>query len=73
MKVTIEPNGPSDPYSNVNHPTVTISVPDDDLDVDQALNLVHDALIAWGFSPGLVCPERYEIKHELEKEAKEDD
>ena len=59
MKVTIEPTEQHDdeyPYS-----TVTISYPTDDVDCNDAVDMVLNALVAWGFSHSLVFEEREAI------------
>ena len=48
MKIVIEPslNQSKETYP---YDKVSIETPRDDLDIDQALELVHRALVAWGF------------------------
>ncbi|MGH9876144.1 MAG: hypothetical protein ACRD5H_00770 [Nitrososphaerales archaeon] len=47
MKITIEPTVVQDLYPS--YPTVTVSIPCDDLGAPEALELVFQALIAWGY------------------------
>ena len=65
MKVTLEP---SDPTNGVNsYLTVSISDPSDDLACDEAVDIVLNALVAWGYSPLHVFEDRDTVK-ELEEE-----
>ena len=50
MKVTIEPSDGSSAHTN-NYATITINHPSDDLDAEEALNVMKRALIAWGYMP----------------------
>lgn len=51
MKITIEP---TEEHQDVPYCTVVISVPTDDVDLTEAIELVGNALIAWGFDPGSI-------------------
>ena len=46
MKVTIEG---TEPHNTFPSPTVTISYPGDDVDAEDALDMVKKALVAWGY------------------------
>ena len=58
MKVTIEPTEQHNEYPNS---TVMISYPNDDVDCNDAIDMVLNALVAWGFSYSLVFEEREAI------------
>ena len=65
MKVTIEPSAPNNGYL-----TVSISGPSDDIDCEDALEMVLNALVAWGYNYDSVFEEREVIKG-LEEQIKE--
>ena len=67
MKVTIEPTEQHHEYQN---PTITISYPNDAVDCEEAVDMVLNALVAWGYSYQLVFEEREVIKS-LEERVKE--
>lgn len=46
MKITIEPTMSADP----NYRSIVVAVQSDDLDIEKAMELIKDALRAWGFS-----------------------
>ena len=58
MKITIEPSEMHREYPSA---TVTISYPNDDVDCDDALDMVLNALVAWGFDYKSVFEEREAI------------
>ena len=66
MKVTIEPTEQHDEYPNS---TVTISYPSDDVSCEDAVSMVLNALVAWGYSADTVFEEQRKIQ-ELEPEIK---
>ena len=47
MKVTIEG---TDIYGGIPYPTVSIAALNNDVSVEEALDMVKRALVAWGFS-----------------------
>ena len=67
MKITIEPTEQHDEYPNA---TVTISYPSDDVDCEDAVDMVLKALVAWGFSYAVVFEDRETIT-QLEARIKE--
>ena len=53
MRITIEP---TEAYNgNFPQQTVTISVPNDNMHVGEAVELMKNALIAWGYHPDSVA------------------
>ena len=67
MKVTIEPTEQHDEYPNS---TVTISYPTDDIECEDAVNMVLNALVAWGYDYKNVFEDRETIV-ELEARIKD--
>ena len=58
MKVTIEPTEQHNEYPNS---TVTISYPTDDISCEDVVNMVLNALVAWGYDYENVFEERETI------------
>ena len=53
MKITIEPSA-DQTEEEYAYPKVTLEVPRDDLVIDEAADIVRQALLGWGFSEALV-------------------
>lgn len=49
MKITLEPTDPKTRPSEETHSKVSVSLPFDDLSATTAVEMVGQALIAWGF------------------------
>lgn len=52
MKITIEPT-----EKDSQHRTISIADVSDDLTSDEALAMVYNALVAWGYHPTNIYPE----------------
>lgn len=57
MKITLEPTENTRTENGMilyPHATVSISHPDDDANIEETMELIKQALLAWGFSPKTV-------------------
>ena len=58
MKIILQPT------SNENQHSVTLETPHDDINIEEAIELVKGALVAWGYHPDIV--NEYALRNDSE-------